>query len=162
METAHRPFDVIEHFQRAAKVMNLPKGTELFKAGDPGDVMYVVMAGYANILVGSTIVEIAAPGSLVGEMALVDRQPRSASVVTRTACQFVPIGVQEFDLLVRETPAFSRYVLRIITERLRRMNDNLSATGALDRLDAGATADAPGARASAGYSYAPRHTARLI
>jgi CRP-like cAMP-binding protein len=131
MQTAQRPFDVIRHFEQAAKVVNLPSGVEVFRTGDPGDVMYVVMAGYANILVGKTIVEIAAPGSVVGEMALVDQKPRSATVVTRTSCKLVPIGVAEFDLLVQEAPAFGRYVLRLVTERLRRMNENLLARGEL-------------------------------
>ena len=142
MQTVPQPFDVIEHFQRATKVLKLPAGVELFKAGDPGDVMYVVMAGYASILVGSTIVEIAAPGSLLGEMALVDRKPRSATVITRTACRLVPIGIAEFDLLVQETPAFSRYVLTQVTERLRRMNENLSATQTLDGVKVRVTAKA--------------------
>lgn len=135
MQTAQRPFDVIEHFGRAAKVLNLPSNVEVFRAGEPGDVMYVVTAGYANVLVGTTIVEIAAPGSVVGEMALVDQKPRSATVVTRTACRLVPIGIAEFDLLVQETPAFGRYVLRIVTERLRRMNQNLSAAQKLEDIN---------------------------
>lgn len=62
MEAGRRPFDVIEHFRQAAKAVSLPAGVELFRSGDPGDVMYVVMEGYANILVGSKIVEIAGPG----------------------------------------------------------------------------------------------------
>jgi len=161
MQSARRPFDVIEHFRRAAKVLDLPGGVELFKAGDPGDVMYVVMAGYANVLVGTTIVEIAAPGSLLGEMALVDGQPRSASVVTRTACRLVPIGVAEFDLLVQETPAFSRYVLRVVTERLRRMNENLSATRTLDGVNVRVTANTSRAMEESSYSYLP-HTARRM
>ncbi len=141
METRLRPFDVIEHFRQAAKVVNLPAGVELFRSGDPGEVMYVVMEGYANILVGSTIVEIAAPGSLLGEMALVDRGPRSATVVTRTRCRLVPIGVAEFDLLVQETPAFSRYVLKAVVERLRRMNENLGAVQKLAGVNVRVTAN---------------------
>lgn len=141
MQTVRRAFDVIEHFGQAARVLNLPSGVEVFRAGDPGDVMYVVTAGHANILVGKTIVEIAAPGSLLGEMALVDQKPRSATVVTRTACKLIPIGVTEFDLLVQETPAFGRYVLKIVTERLRRMNENLSATQTLEGVNVRVTAN---------------------
>ena len=138
---ARRPFDVIEHFRQAAKVVSLPAGVELFRSGDPGEVMYVVMEGYANILVGSTIVEIAGPGSLLGEMALVDQKPRSATVVTRTRSRLVPIGVAEFDLLVHETPAFSRYVLKAVVERLRRMNENLGAVQRLEGVNVRVTAN---------------------
>ena len=122
-------------------MLSLPLGIEIFKAGDPGEVMYVVMEGHANILVGKTIVEIAGPGSLLGEMALVDQKPRSATVVTRTRCKLVPIGVAEFDLLVQETPAFSRYVLKVVVERLRRMNENLGAVQRLDGVNVRITAN---------------------
>jgi CRP/FNR family cyclic AMP-dependent transcriptional regulator len=160
MQVLRRKFDVIEHFRQAAKVLALPAGVEIFKAGDPGDVMYVVMAGYANVFVGTTIVEIAAPGSLLGEMALIDQQPRSATVVTRTASQLLPIGISEFDLLVQETPAFSRYVLTIVTERLRRMNENLGATRGLDGVNVRVTANTSRAMEESSYSYAPQHVAR--
>jgi CRP-like cAMP-binding protein len=58
-------------------------------------------------------------------MALVDRSPRSATVLTRTACRLVAIDCEHFDLLVRETPAFARHVMRIMAQRLRRMNERL-------------------------------------
>jgi CRP/FNR family transcriptional regulator, cyclic AMP receptor protein len=120
--------NVIEHFRNARKVFSLPAGTELFKAGDKGDAMYLLLEGSANVFVGSTVVEIAEAGALLGEMALVDAKERSATVITRTLCRVVPIGIAEFDLLVHETPAFGRHVMKVMADRLRRMNDNLSAT----------------------------------
>ena len=117
--------NVLEHFRNASKVLTLPAGSELFRLGENGDVMYVLLEGSADILVGSTVVEVAEPGNLLGEMALVHAGERSATVVTRTGCRVVPISVSEFDLLVRETPAFSRFVMKVMAERLRRMNENL-------------------------------------
>jgi CRP/FNR family transcriptional regulator, cyclic AMP receptor protein len=49
------------------------------------------MEGQANILVGNTIVEVATRGTLLGEIALIDGEPRSATVVARTECRVVPI-----------------------------------------------------------------------
>lgn len=119
--------NVIEHFRNARAVRTLPAGTELFRAGEKGDVMYLLLEGSASVMVGSNVVEIAEAGTLLGEMALVDAQQRSATVVTRTQCKLVPIGIAEFDLLVHETPAFSRYVMKVMAERLRRMNESFDA-----------------------------------
>src|SRR5262245_21800852 len=119
--------NVIEHFRNARVVRTIRAGTELFRAGEKGDVMYLLVEGSASVLVGSNVVEIAEAGTLLGEMALVDAHQRSATVVTRTQCKLVPIGIAEFDLLVHETPAFSRYVMKVMAERLRQMNESFSA-----------------------------------
>ncbi len=119
----------------------VPQGTTLFNAGDIADFMYVLMEGQANIMVGRTIVEVAGPGSLLGEMALVDRQPRSATVVTRSPCRLVAIDPEHFDLLVQEAPAFARHVLQVMARRLRRMNENLSATQPIGGVNVRVTAN---------------------
>jgi class 3 adenylate cyclase/CRP-like cAMP-binding protein len=117
--------NVLEHFRKPTKVLTLAPGTVLFRAGEAADAMYVLLEGSADILVGSMVVEVAEPGSLLGELALVDAGERSAGVVARTECRVVRITVAEFDLLVREAPAFSRVVMKLMAERLRRMNENL-------------------------------------
>jgi CRP/FNR family transcriptional regulator, cyclic AMP receptor protein len=123
--------DVLQHFRHARRIESIPQGATLFKAGDAPDFMYVLMEGQANVMVGRIIVEIAGPGSLIGEMALVDRAPRSATVVARTLCRVVPIDPAHFNLLIHETPAFGRHVMAVMAGRLRRMNENLNATQAI-------------------------------
>lgn len=133
--------DIVEHFRNARVVKTLPAGSVIFRAGDKPDFVYVLMEGQANILVGGTIVEIAARGALLGEMALIDGKPRSATVVSRTLCKVVPIDIMHFDLLVQETPAFSRYVMNAMAERMRRMNDNLRAAQTVEGVNARLTAN---------------------
>jgi CRP-like cAMP-binding protein len=94
----------------------------LFREGDAGSEMYVVLEGAASILIGQAIIEIARPGAIIGEMALIDEGDRSATVVTRTPCKLLCLTAPDFDLLVREHPEFARQVMRVIVERLRRMN----------------------------------------
>ena len=79
----------------------------------------------ADVIVQGTQVELATPGTILGEMALIDRSPRSASVACRTNCRLVAIDQAQFDLLVQETPAFARHVMAVMAERLRRMNERL-------------------------------------
>jgi len=119
--------NVLEHFRSARKIVHVGAGASLFREGERPDYMYVLLEGMADILVGGTQVELANPGSILGEMALVDGAPRSATVVCRTNCRFVAIDQAHYDLLVREKPEFSRHVMAVMAERLRRMNERLKS-----------------------------------
>ena len=91
----------------------------IFKAGDRGDFMYVVIEGEVEVLVGSTTVEIAGPGSIVGEMALIDDEPRSATVVAKTHCRLVAVDQGQFQYMVSEGPFFALQVMKVMADRLR-------------------------------------------
>jgi CRP/FNR family transcriptional regulator, cyclic AMP receptor protein len=127
---------VLEHFKDSPAVKILPAGTTIFRAGDPADFVYILMDGQANLLVGKTIVEVAVRGNLLGEVALIDGKPRSATVVTRTQVRVLPIDAAQFDLLMRELPEFARYVMTAMAERMRRMNDNLRAAQTIEGVHA--------------------------
>jgi CRP-like cAMP-binding protein len=94
-------------------------GQYIFKAGDRGDVMYVVLEGEVEILVGSTTVEIAGPGSIVGEMALIDDEPRSATVVAKTHCRLATVDQGQFKYMVSHGPFFALQVMKVMADRLR-------------------------------------------
>jgi CRP-like cAMP-binding protein len=118
--------DIVRHFLNTHETVSVPAGRVLFREGEPADVMYVLLDGMADILVGDTHVELATPGTLLGEMALLDHSKRSATVACRTPCRFITINQAEFDSLVKETPSFARHVMTLMAERLRRMNERIS------------------------------------
>ena len=97
-------------------------GQYVFKAGDRGDTMYVVIEGEVEIRVESTTVEIAGPGSIVGEMALIDDAPRSATVVAKTLCRLVPVDQGQCQYMVSQGPFFALQVMKVMADRLRKMN----------------------------------------
>ena len=97
-------------------------GQTIFSEGDGGDVMYVILEGEADIFVGHELVETAGAESVLGEMALIDNQPRSATVVARTDCRLLPIDGGKFDALTRRTPDFARIIMKVMAERVRNMN----------------------------------------
>jgi CRP-like cAMP-binding protein len=94
----------------------------IFTAGSPGDVMYVVKEGEVEVLVRDRVVETIGPGGILGEMALIDHSPRSASARAKTDCQLVPIAEARFAYLIQETPYFAIEVMRVMARRLRHMN----------------------------------------
>jgi len=97
-------------------------GEVLFREGDDGDRMYVVLEGQVDIRVGESIVEQAGQGSIVGEMALIDEGPRAASVVAATICRLVAVDRARFHALIQSNPAFATHVMKVLVDRLRRMN----------------------------------------
>jgi CRP-like cAMP-binding protein len=56
-------------------------------------------------------------------MALIEREPRTATAVARTECQVVPIDEKRFRFLVQQTPMFALEVLRVMSSRLRKANE---------------------------------------
>jgi len=117
--------DLTELFRFETDLLQIGAGEPVFKVGDPGDRMYVLMKGEADIVVGNVIVERAAPGALLGELALVDAAPRTATVMAVTDCSLLPIDVKRFRFLVQETPNFALHVMKVIAERLRNMDRRL-------------------------------------
>lgn len=117
--------DLISHFQGARNLIFIQTGVPLFNEGEPGNTMYVLMEGSAAVVVAGHVIEVARPGALLGEMALVDSSVRSATAIARSNCRLLPITIAQFDLLVRESPEFARHVMMVMAGRLRRMNQRL-------------------------------------
>lgn len=110
-------------FKDAANAREYPAGTTIFEHGEPGDVMYIVLDGEVSIRVGEKTLASAGPGELIGEMALVDSRPRSASAVAATDCRLATVDEKRFLFLVQQTPFFALSVMRVMVERLRRTDE---------------------------------------
>ena len=110
----------INIFRRASETVAFAAGDVIFSEGDPGDVAYGIQEGTVAILRHGKVIDTAGPGSIIGEMALIDSKPRSASAAAQTDCKLVPVDEKRFMYLVQETPFFALNVMRIMTERIRR------------------------------------------
>ena len=113
--------DIRGLFKNTKEVKKFKAGRTVCKEGTAGDVMYVVLDGELEVSAGGTLIEVAQPGDVVGEMALIDTKARSATVVAKTDCRLVPINEKRFLVLVHETPIFALLVMRTLAHRLRRM-----------------------------------------
>jgi len=122
--------NLLELFRHETDLAAIPAGQTVFRTGEPGNVMYVLIGGTADVMVGDIVVERAEPGALLGEMALVEQVPRTATVTAVTDCLLVPIDVKRFHFLVQQTPYFATHVMRIMAERLRKMDLRLLAAQA--------------------------------
>jgi len=102
--------------------------TTLFEEGDLGEAAYLVVTGRIEIRVGTAsgdprTIAIVGPGDVVGEMALFDDRPRTATAVTVDDCELIEIGRDAFQQRVERMNPVMRRILTIMVSRVRSMTD---------------------------------------
>jgi len=120
----------LEKLRSAAVMRKYPKNTILFSKGDLSDSMYVVVQGKVKAVIFNEdgremLLSIYKPGEYFGEMAMLDGQPRSASMVTKTPCQFLIIPRQDFKSALFGNPEMASRLLNRILGKLREATDRI-------------------------------------
>ncbi|MSQ52341.1 MAG: cyclic nucleotide-binding domain-containing protein [Betaproteobacteria bacterium] len=123
----------IHLFRNMPEIQVYASGDIIFKKGESAEVMYMVIEGDVDLLVGRVVMETAHPGSFIGEMALIDDSPRSASARANGECRVFPIDEARFYKLVQETPSFALDVMKSLAKRLRRTNEKMTSRHAAPR-----------------------------
>ena len=100
-------------------------GETIFRAHDMGAEMYVVLEGEVELTISDKVVETVGPGEPFGEMALIDQAPRVATATAKTACKLAVIPEKRFLFMVQTTPHFALHIMKVMADRLRRMNARL-------------------------------------
>ena len=109
-------------FRQEPDALQLGPGDFLFQEGEKGDKMYVLLEGEVDIFLGDFVLGTAGPGSLIGEMALIEDGPRTANAVAKTPVKLAQIDRRRFHFLVQQTPHFATHVMKTLADRLRHMN----------------------------------------
>ncbi len=108
---------------------HLAAGDALFTEGDAGDKAYIIREGELEILTTSggreVLIAVRHVGELIGEMALLEDAPRSATVKAHVDSKLFVIGKDQFDALVGRSPSALKSMLRTILSRLRETQDAL-------------------------------------
>lgn len=130
---APAPFDLLQGFSREQAALlgsklvplSIPAGRSLIRAGEPGDCLYVVRAGEVEVAVpppaaGGERKWLArlGPGHVIGEMALLNREPRNADVVAVTDCKLERLSAADFHALCDQLPALKLVLTRLVAHRL--------------------------------------------
>jgi CRP/FNR family cyclic AMP-dependent transcriptional regulator len=98
-------------------------GTAFVEQGRYGLACYVIATGQADVYIGSDWVASLGPGTLVGEMALIEHRPRNATVVATDDMVLVEFGIEEFKKFLASNPAAESRVLAILNQRIRENTD---------------------------------------
>jgi len=101
--------------------VQLSAGSVVVDQGDPGTDCYVILDGTASVYVRGDHVASSGPGSMVGEMALVDHRPRTATVVADTDLDMLRFNSAAFRTLLDEMPKASERIMTTLRARLDRL-----------------------------------------
>ncbi len=104
---------------KASEVVTVPAGTDIVKEGEIGHEFYLIASGSAAVKRNGRKVTTLGPGHYFGEMALLDRGPRSATVTAEEETELVVIGQREFLGVLDEVPTLSYKLLVGMATRLR-------------------------------------------
>ena len=115
---AHHEF--LHLFRHSPDARTVASGSVLFEPNEPGGVLYVILSGEVEIRIGGQVVEAVGSGGIVGELALIDKAPRSGSAIAVSEATVVPVDERRFLFLVQQTPFFALNVMRVMADRLRR------------------------------------------
>ncbi len=112
-------------------VKQFEPGELIFKEGEEGDLMYVLLEGAVELKKkverGEAVLKVVdAPNDFFGEMALLDYGPRSASAVAARKTKVLAVDGPTFESMILANGKFALKIIKILTARLRRSNDQVS------------------------------------
>ena len=130
------PADLSSALFAKAHDVSLAADQIVFLAGDAGDGCYRIEDGLLKVSVsaaggGERILAILGPGSIVGELSMIDGAPRSASVSALRDSKLRFVSRAAFEAFGRSNPDVYRHVMILLARRLRDTNDALAATSFL-------------------------------
>lgn len=113
--------------QRHAR--DYPAGAVLFREGEPGDAMYVIQSGSVEIrrTIGEQerVLAVLPAGEFLGEMALLNHRPRSATAVVREPSRLLVIDGRTFESMLRSRVEIAVRMIRTLAGRLERANQQI-------------------------------------
>jgi len=112
--------NLLEVFKDSDYLVEFPAGAAIISEGQVGNHMYVVMQGEVSISLKDKPLATALPGEIIGEMALIDSEIRSATVTARSDCVLALIDQTSFMSLLRHVPEFKFHVMHVLAERLQK------------------------------------------
>jgi CRP/FNR family transcriptional regulator, cyclic AMP receptor protein len=118
---------IANSFKKYTDFESFTGGDIIFKEGDPGEVMYAVIEGEVDLKVNDKVIYTVGAGEVLGEMALIDKKPRSATAVAKTPCKLVIIDEKRFTFLIQQTPMFVTQIMKVMADRLRMKNDEVGS-----------------------------------
>jgi CRP/FNR family transcriptional regulator, cyclic AMP receptor protein len=115
--------DGLAELGRIVDEVDEPAGTVLTHEGRHEGYFFVVVAGTVRIERGGRTINTLGPGDFLGEIALLDGGPRTATATAETACRLLSMRHEAFDDLLDESPSIRTAVLEAVGQRLRAMDE---------------------------------------
>ena len=111
---------------RLTEEVDLPAGHVLMREGASGSEFWVIIGGSVDVSRGGTQLRSMGAGDFLGEIALVDRGPRTATATAATPVRAFVLGAREFHSLLGTHPSIQTAVLEALAQRVRRLEPDAS------------------------------------
>lgn len=124
---------------RHGRPRRLHTGTPLFVEGTRSDTVAIVISGRVKVYTSAedgteVMLDVRGPGALLGELAVIDGRPRSASVTSLETTEILTVGFREFTAFLHTHPRTMWLLMRILTDRLRDADRKRIEFGIYDTL----------------------------
>src|SRR5512144_634882 len=110
-----------------SRIVDVPAGSAATQIGEPGDSFFVIIDGTVAVRTPVGTGAQLHPGEFLGEMSLLDGEPRSATIVATTDLRLLVVDRSHFWRLLDETPDLIRRMLTILSRRVRRLEQTIHA-----------------------------------
>ena len=115
------------HLRGLCNEIEVPKGKVLCKQGTVGYECFVIVDGTASVEADGHVLTTLGAGSYFGELSLLDKQPRSATVTALSPMTVLVLGPREFSSALSDIPGLAAKLLSSMARRLREANSRLLA-----------------------------------
>jgi len=118
------PEDILDTIIERGSEQQLPSGHVLVKQGQSGGGLHVLLRGSADVTINGDRVATLGPGDFFGEMSLIDQAPHSATIISGAqGVRTFVLSPLTFGSLLDLSPHYDRVLLKILTRRVRRLED---------------------------------------
>jgi CRP/FNR family transcriptional regulator, cyclic AMP receptor protein len=116
---------------------NYPKGAIIISEGDMGDSLYAISSGKVKVYIGDPdgreiILKLLGPGDFFGELSVIDKRPRSASVITTEPSTFRILSERAFEECISRMPSIAKHIMQALAHRVRDADRKIGSLGLLD------------------------------
>ncbi len=126
---AHLSYNELVKVVGLTQLVKVKSGETFIREGEPGDELYVVLAGEVSVVKGGQHITALKAGAHIGEMALIDNAMRSATIVASSDCNLLAMRRDEFFGVIRTEPVIATKLLwsfvQVLSGRLRETNEAL-------------------------------------
>ncbi|BDH59472.1 Crp/Fnr family transcriptional regulator [Tsukamurella sp. PLM1] len=121
----------IEALTKDLHEVDYPRGHVIFNEGEPGDRLYIILAGKVKLGRRSpdgreNLLSVMGPSDMFGEMSIFDPGPRTSSATCITEVRAMTMDREALRAWIRDRPEIAEQLLRVLARRLRRTNNNLA------------------------------------
>ena len=127
----------LDTIRAVAAEKTYPKNAVVLTEGEMGDSLDMIMSGKVKVFIGDEegreiILKILGPGAFFGEMSMIDKQPRSASVTTTEPSTFLVLTHSNFERCVEQQPRIGNLVMQMLAQRVREADRKIGTLALMD------------------------------